>query len=533
MCIKLMEIKKINRCFLYFSYALSFIIACIVFYTGGTYKVYSNLMYIPIALVSSSNGKARGIIHAFISGLLIGPFMPLNESLNQIQEPINWILRTIIYICISFIIGYFSDYNKKHKEQIINLLTHDNLTDLKNIESLKREDDRINNCRTVIALSVKSYQEGFGIFGYDFTNQAILNFCHILKEELSSYNNIEVYKYNGMEFILIVNHCKKKFDIYKIMDSLETLNKRIVKVEDIPIYIETVMGKTMVGGDVPILEGVRQSMIALRYATQNNIKMKEFDSNLDTQYKNVVDIAGSFKSSLDNNNIKVAFQNLYHSNDESIYGVELLARWVYDDGIQIFPGEFIPVIENTELINELTRYMIDTAIILLSSGYYTDQIISINFSSKDFNDENVFYLIHKIQEYGLNPRQFEVEITEEILLIREESFKYLNILREQGIIIAMDDFGTGYSSYQQLSEIPIDVVKIDRSIIRNIGDSIFSKSLAESIDFFCKYNNIITIAEGVETKEIADVCKEIGIDVLQGYYFHKPTLIESEVKAMI
>ena len=81
--------------------------------------------------------------------------------------------------------------------------------------------------------------------------------------------------------------------------------------------------------------------------------------------------------------------------------------------------------------------------------------------------------------------------------------------------------------------IEVDVVKIDRSIIRNIGDSIFSKSLAESIDFFCKYNNIITIAEGVETKEIADVCKEIGIDVLQGYYFHKPTLIESEVKAMI
>lgn len=103
--IKSTNLRKEHLLFL--SYVLSAIIAIVVYNTGGTTKVYANLMYIPIAVVASVYGKKHGVIHAAVSALLIGPFMPLNVELNISQTPINWVLRLMIYVTIAFVIGFF------------------------------------------------------------------------------------------------------------------------------------------------------------------------------------------------------------------------------------------------------------------------------------------------------------------------------------------------------------------------------------------------------------------------------------------
>ena len=107
MHISLSKVKIKKEQILVFSYVLSVVIAIVVYNTGGTTKVYANLMYIPIAVVASVYGKKQGIIHAAVSALLIGPFMPLNVELGISQTPINWVLRLIVYITIAFVIGFF------------------------------------------------------------------------------------------------------------------------------------------------------------------------------------------------------------------------------------------------------------------------------------------------------------------------------------------------------------------------------------------------------------------------------------------
>ena len=102
---------------LIFSYLLSVLITVIVYYTGGTNKVYANLMYLPIAIVASTNGKKHGVIIAVISALLIGPYMPINVELKIKQDLINWILRLIIYVVIAFVIGFFADYYRQKFEE--------------------------------------------------------------------------------------------------------------------------------------------------------------------------------------------------------------------------------------------------------------------------------------------------------------------------------------------------------------------------------------------------------------------------------
>lgn len=108
-----------NEYLLVLVYVLSVIIALVVYVTGGTAKAYTNLMYLPIAVVASTNGKKQGVIHAMISALLIGPFMPLDTVLDLNQDSLNWVLRLGIYVTIAFVIGFFADYYREEYEKNI------------------------------------------------------------------------------------------------------------------------------------------------------------------------------------------------------------------------------------------------------------------------------------------------------------------------------------------------------------------------------------------------------------------------------
>jgi len=118
--IKSRNIKINRKIFLIFSYFLCVLIAIIVYISGGTFNVYPNFLYIPIAIIASTNGKKQAVINAAFCGLLMGPFMPLQVDSNIMQEPMNWIIRLMIYITIAFVIGYFADYYKKEFEKNIN-----------------------------------------------------------------------------------------------------------------------------------------------------------------------------------------------------------------------------------------------------------------------------------------------------------------------------------------------------------------------------------------------------------------------------
>lgn len=521
----LIDIKKSSFISLLLAYGMSIIIAILVYLSGGTTKVYANLMYVPIAFIASTRGKKDAMVHAIFSGLLVGPFMPLNVVLGLPQDPKNWIIRVLIYIIIAFIIGFFYDYGEKNKEYITNLLTHDRITGLANMESLKHEGSLRFKNRVIISLSIKGYEQTLRLFSYNFSKEFITRVSRLLEEEISKHYNMDLVRYDGMEFVIIINEDLESISDDEVIELLGFLNKRVIVVDDIPIYMETITGISRIDETTSIEEGVRQSLIALRYAIVNHIKHMEYNLEIDNYYKNVVDIGANFRIALKNNNIKAAFQKIYDAKTERPVGVEMLVRWVKDDKTMVPPIMFIPVIENTELVNELTRFMVDQAIDFYRSSDQ-DLLVSLNFSPNNFNLDSVNYIINKVKELKFDSSKFRIEITEEIFFHEEKSFKYLNMLSEAGFKIALDDFGTGYSSYKMVMEMPLDVIKIDKSMIDDVACDKASSTLVESIIYFCKLNNTEIVAEGVETKEVADKCRDLGIDYLQGYYYHKPEIIQ-------
>ncbi|MDD3959557.1 MAG: bifunctional diguanylate cyclase/phosphodiesterase [Oscillospiraceae bacterium] len=505
-------------------FALSVFVTLTVYFTGGTTNVYTNLMYVPIALISSIYGYKWGLIHAAISGLLVGPLMPKDVVAGTSQSLANWIIRIATYVAIAFIIGVFSDIAHKREQRVSHLITHDSDTGLKNYEALRSDKTLSEHPVTVISIAVTDYQEYLGFFGYDFFQKIVDVFSKQLTDILRMFPQAELYRYYGMEFAVKVNHEDDSANTESMLSAIGELNEKTLTVLNLPVYVEFRIGIATTAPEEALMDGVRRSLVALRSAIRNNVRMVRYTNDMEVLFKSSVSIANSFREALERGNIRSAYQTIHDSGNGRTVGMELLARWVRDDDTKIPPDVFVPVLEKTELIHDLTEFMFERALSLSKNPEYKDMYISVNFSSSDFNERSILEIVRKAKEYGVNPDRIHIEITERVLLSVANMRSHLDFLSRHGFIIAIDDFGTGYSSYGIISDFPIDVIKIDRSLILK-ATTTKGFGLVESIVSFCKKFGMITIAEGVETRELADICEELGIDHQQGYFYSKPDFL--------
>ncbi len=509
----------------FLGFAISVLSAFIVYYSGGTSKVYTNLMYIPIALIASIYGWKLGVLIALFSGLLVGPFMPITVEPRLMQTPENWIVRVLVYMAIAFLIGFVTDLSRKRANEIAFLFTHDPQTGLKNYDALRQELTPPDQPTTIISLTVTNYEEYMGFFGYEFFQKIVSKFSKQLSEALLPFHEAELYRLYGLEFVIKITHEDDNASTELILGALNLLNEKMILVGEVPVYTEIRIGIAALSTNESPLDGTRKSMVALRFASKNNLQLARYSEEMVIYYKNTVTIASSFQKSLENKNIKAAFQTIHGTETGNTVGCELLARWIRDDGSRINPDEFVPVLEKTELIHNLTSFMVDSGLAMARMKEYRHFYISINFSPTDFNDKCILSLVKKVKDAGVNPSRIQIEITERVLLSVLNIQAHLSLLSRHGFIIVIDDFGTGFSSYRYVADFPIDVIKIDRSLVLK-ANTPKGFGLVKSIVAFCKEFKITTVAEGVENKEYADICEALGIDEQQGYFYSKPEIIQ-------
>ena len=505
-------------------FLLSVVFAGIVYYAGGTSKVYTNLMYIPIALIASIYGWKLGVVIGLFSGLIVGPFMPITVEPRLMQTTENWIVRVLVYIAIAYLIGFVIDISRKRSQEIAFLFTHDSQTGLKNYDALRQELTPPERPTTIISLTVTNYEEYWGFFGYEFFQKIINEFSRRLSEVLLPFHEAELYRYYGLEFAIQITHEDEEASTERILNALSMLNEKTITAGEVPVYIEFRMGIATMNPNEFALDGMRKSMVAIRFAFKNNLKLARYSEEMVLSYKNTVTIASSFQEALDKNYIKAAFQTIHCTKTGRAVGGELLARWIREDGSRINPDEFVPVLEKTELIHNLTSFMIDSGLAMAKMTEFRKWFISINFSPTDFNEKCILSLVKKVKDAGVSPSRIHIEITERVLLDVVNISAHLDFLSRHGFMIVIDDFGTGFSSYRYIADFPIDVIKIDRSLVIK-ANTAKGFGLVKSIVAFCKEFKIITVAEGVENKEYADICEALEIDEQQGFFYSRPEII--------
>jgi len=296
---------------------------------------------------------------------------------------------------------------------------------------------------------------------------------------------------------------------------------------------------------------LRHADIALSEAIQNRVDFQLFTPELKDRMVEKVELQNGILLALEsqaNSDERPQFELYLHPQVEirnwgtpqvqgRIVGAEALIRWKHPTQGFIPPSKFIPVAEGTGLIIPLGQWILHSAITYildLQKQGFRQVAVSVNFSSSQFNYEDIAFMVKDIaRRRGIDPASLKLEITESGLMDNvQDTIHKANTLREAGFKILVDDFGTGYSSLSYLKDLPIDVVKIDKSFVDGIPDSPSDQALTRAIVALARDLNLGIIVEGTETRRQIDWLFQQGCTIFQGYYFSKPLPYDDFVKLL-
>ena len=210
-----------------------------------------------------------------------------------------------------------------------------------------------------------------------------------------------------------------------------------------------------------------------------------------------------------------------------IRGLEALIRWHHPTKGFVSPGDFIPLAEKSGLITKIDKWGLFTACRQCKEWQDKGMApvkVSVNMSQAQFYRTDVYATISEaLAETGLDPKWLEIEVTETMAMQDiERTISVLCRVRELGVSVSMDDFGSGYSSLSSLKTLPLDILKIDRSLVCDLDENKVSKQITNAIVELGKAMKLVVLAEGVETRGQIDFLTEIGCDLAQGYFYSKP-----------
>lgn len=230
---------------------------------------------------------------------------------------------------------------------------------------------------------------------------------------------------------------------------------------------------------------------------------------------------------MENREIKVYYQPQFDALTNKLTGAEALARWVKPDGSVIMPGSFIPLLEESDYINDFDWYILNEVCVfikgLLSKGLNAVPV-AVNFSRRHVHEADYVERLCRVTDgFGIPHRLIEVEITESAFVDRSDAIpSQINAIREAGFRVAIDDFGSGLSSLSFVKDINIDVLKIDKSLLSRNCEDEKERIVLESIFNFANRLKLTTVAEGVETKEQLGFLRTCSCKIIQGFLFAKP-----------
>lgn len=460
--------------------------------------------------IEDKNGKKR---HLLIRGKRI-----LDK--DNVLKSINGILYDITKL-------------KEQEAEIRNMAYHDSLTGLPNrrnfMEKLEYELS-MGNKGVVILIDIDNFKGINDTLGHAYGDKVLLEVSKTLNN-ISCEKNI-VCRFGGDEFLILF----KEENLERIKFYVEKIRKEFKKdliIENHSVHLNFSMGITKYPDDSSdvnqLIMNADTAMYIVKTLGKNNYMF--FTKEMTERLKEKVEIENILRNAIKEESFTLMYQPQVSVKNGQVIGFEALLRL---KDYNISPRDFIPIAEETGMIVDIgrlvTRKVLEQMDAWRKKGLEL-KLISVNFSSKQFNDKTYhMFLRENLEKYHIDPKYIEIEITESILLEEtEETINYLMKFKEMGLSIALDDFGTGYSSINYLTYIPIDKVKLDKSLndkflrIENIKviDSIIS--LVHSL-------GLEITAEGIEEIEQYKKLKVGGCDYIQGYFFSKPVLAEEVEK---
>jgi EAL domain-containing protein (putative c-di-GMP-specific phosphodiesterase class I) len=253
-----------------------------------------------------------------------------------------------------------------------------------------------------------------------------------------------------------------------------------------------------------------------------------FDSSMKRRLHEQHSAELNLRRALDEDRIEPAFQPIVRLEDQSVAGFETLARWRRSDGELVSAAEFLPLAEQTGLVDEIDRRMLERAARFVKAFNerhldHAPAFVTVNLSPHHLASDVAATVGATIERVGMDPTDLVVELTEGALAIDSDlAVRRLSAVRDLGVMLAIDDFGTGYSSLAQLLRFPVDFVKVDQFFVKSLGTVPAQRSGAAAALHVADTLGIRAIAEGVETPSQAEVLHSLGYTYAQGHLLGPP-----------
>ncbi len=464
-----------------------------------------------------------------------------------ISENSNWliaqaaILTSFVFILFAAVMVWVVKIFRQNLANVSHIAFVDELTGARNLNKFKLDAQELLNSNKgtsylIIKLDIENFKLVNEIHGFEQGDLIIVNMAKAMQAVIDEQK--ELYARVGVdEFaLLLLNRSETALHSFNL-----TVRAKFNRLMDAD-YARKIclqIGLYKIEPDETdinlIFEKVNYAHKAAKHNKGNSLR--EYDGVLRKTAIREKEIEDKMENALKNEEFVVFLQPKYRLSDETPVGAESLVRWRVNGGDVEYPGSFIPVFEKNGFITSLDMYMFDKTCRIIRGWLDSDitpVIVSVNFSRLHLNNPNFIDELCAIADKRGAPRKYlEIELTETVIFDNIELLEsVLDKLHQAGFTLSMDDFGTGYSSLGLLKNIPVDVIKMDRAFFVSTKDEQRAKAVISSVMDMAKKLNIHTVAEGVETQENIDLLRELGCDIVQGYYYAKPMPAE-EIRELL
>lgn len=430
---------------------------------------------------------------------------------------------------------------KRTQAQMEHMAYHDALTDLPNrsylverLEEELRKAAHYNYFGALLFIDLDQFKNINDSLGHP-VGDGVLK--HVAQRLITGTKEGDVVvRLGGDEFVVILTNVGK--DLASALLHAEEVGERLRRFisepyfhNDLQLHVTSSVGVVIFPEeDAGVHELLRYADAAMyQVKEQGRNAVKFFNKHMADNARNVLVMEGDLHSALENHAFELYFQPRVDIPSDRVVGAEALLRWSHPERGPVSPMEFIPIMETSGLVVEVGMWVLEETIARVQEWqrdglWQPGMRASINISPRQFKSQHFVQQVQQaIERANFDPSCLEMEITEGIVIHNlEETVETMRALMDLGIHFALDDFGTGYSSISYLKRLPVSILKIDQTFVRDITLDKNDRALVETISAMGKMLELDIVAEGVETEEQLDLIRSYGCRFYQGYLCSRP-----------
>jgi diguanylate cyclase (GGDEF)-like protein len=441
-------------------------------------------------------------------------------------------LGQVVHSSVASIIKAIND--REHAQhELAHRAAHDALTELPNraralvlIEQALHRAQRSSSKTALMFIDLDHFKAVNDNFGHAAGDEVLQNVASRMLEVVRDGDSVA--RLGGDEFVILLENASAEADIVKLAERVVAEVSGEIVIDTRAVRIGASVGLAFCHDGYVDADRLLHEADAAAYRAKSagRGRVDVFDDGLRAELKERADLEQAIATGLDSGEFLLYYQEVIDLDSGRTSGVEALIRWNRADHGLVPPDEFIPIAEQSSLINDIGRWVLREATLQLARWEAADPTtadvtVAVNISGRHLaGNELLADVTHALAASGVDPRRLVIELTETVLVDDPMATRNMNALRAMGVQIAIDDFGTGFTSIGQLPRLPVDTLKIDRSFVSSADPA--HQELVRLIVSAAHAFGLSVVAEGIEFQHQADRLRAAAVECGQGFLFARP-----------